>query len=36
MSAGATVMMLIGMLILWGGLALSIWHAVRSSRKQKA
>ncbi len=36
MSASAIVMMVLGILILWGGLALSIWHAIRSSKHENA
>lgn len=36
MSANAIVMMVLGMILLWGGLAASIWNAVRTSKKQKA
>lgn len=32
MSASAIVVMLIGMVILWGGLFSSIWHAVKKSK----
>ncbi|WP_440896179.1 methionine/alanine import family NSS transporter small subunit [Amphibacillus sp. Q70] len=32
MSASAIVMMIIGMLIIWGGLAFSILHAFRSAK----
>ncbi|WP_147628986.1 methionine/alanine import family NSS transporter small subunit [Oceanobacillus massiliensis] len=30
MSAGAIIVMILGMLILWGGLAASIWNAIRT------
>ncbi len=30
MSASSIIVMIIGMLVLWGGLALSIWNAFRS------
>lgn len=32
MSGSAITMMIIGMVILWGGLAASLMHAVRKSR----
>lgn len=32
MSASAIVVMVIGMVILWGGLFASIWHAFRKTR----
>jgi Putative methionine and alanine importer, small subunit len=32
MEAGAVAMMVIGMVIIWGGLAASVVHAVRKSR----
>ncbi|BAM46968.1 MAG: methionine/alanine import family NSS transporter small subunit [Amphibacillus sp.] len=32
MSTGAIVMMIIGMLIIWGGLAASVFHAFKSSK----
>ena len=32
MSSTAIVMMLIAMIILWGGLALAIWNITRSGR----
>ncbi|MCZ0704272.1 hypothetical protein J2T56_002575 [Natronobacillus azotifigens] len=32
MSGPAIVMMIIGILIIWGGLAVSITHAVKSSK----
>lgn len=32
MSGPAIVMMIIGILIIWGGLAMSITHAVKSSK----
>lgn len=32
MSGSAITMMIIGMMILWGGLAASLMHAVRKSR----
>lgn len=35
MGAGAVTMMIIGIVIIWGGLGASIFHAVRKS-KQKA
>jgi hypothetical protein len=36
MSVSAIVVMIIGMLLLWGGLAASIFNAVRSSKANKA
>lgn len=30
MSVESIIIMIIGIVILWGGLGLSIWHAVRS------
>ncbi|MBT2583656.1 methionine/alanine import family NSS transporter small subunit [Planococcus sp. ISL-109] len=36
MSVSAIVVMIIGMVLLWGGLAASIFHAVRSSKANKA
>ncbi|MBM7541444.1 methionine/alanine import family NSS transporter small subunit [Amphibacillus cookii] len=33
MSISAVVMMIIGITIIWGGLALSISHAVKSSKQ---
>lgn len=35
MSTSSIVMMVVGILIIWGGLGISIAHAVRASRKQK-
>ncbi|TQS75996.1 methionine/alanine import family NSS transporter small subunit [Ornithinibacillus gellani] len=34
MSAGAITVMILGMLILWGGLAASIAHAVKSGKSK--
>jgi len=34
MSAGAIVMMVIGILIIWGGLGASIVHAVKKERSR--
>ncbi|TFE03800.1 methionine/alanine import family NSS transporter small subunit [Jeotgalibacillus salarius] len=34
MTASAIVMMVIGMVLLWGGLAASITNAVRKSKKK--
>ncbi|MFD1927540.1 methionine/alanine import family NSS transporter small subunit [Sporosarcina siberiensis] len=34
MSAGAIVMMVIGILIIWGGLGASIAHAVKKERSR--
>ncbi|WP_071645350.1 methionine/alanine import family NSS transporter small subunit [Planococcus versutus] len=36
MSTGSIVVMIIGIVIIWGGLAASIMHAVMSSKKNKA
>lgn len=36
MSASAIVIMVLGMLILWGGLAASIWNAIRTSKQNGA
>ncbi|MGX6444501.1 methionine/alanine import family NSS transporter small subunit [Neobacillus sp. K501] len=36
MSASAITMMIIGMIILWGGLAASVYNAVRVSKKAKS
>jgi len=33
MSASSIVVMIIGMILLWGGLGLSIWHAFKSSEQ---
>lgn len=30
MSIDSIIVMIIGILILWGGLGVSIWHAIRS------
>lgn len=35
MSGGAITMMVVGMLIIWGGLAASIMNAVSKSKKAK-
>lgn len=35
MSASAIAMMVVGMVILWGGLAASIFNVVRVSKKAK-
>ncbi|WP_312094194.1 methionine/alanine import family NSS transporter small subunit [Niallia sp.] len=35
MSASAITMMVVGMVILWGGLAASIYNVVRVSKKAK-
>lgn len=32
MDASAVVMMVVGMVIIWGGLAASVMHAVKKSR----
>ncbi len=36
MSGGAIMMMIIGMVLIWGGLATSILHAVKKDREKKA
>lgn len=36
MEVSAIVVMIIGIVLLWGGLIASIIHAVRSSKKNKA
>lgn len=35
MSGSAITVMILGMVILWGGLLASIWNAVRVSRAEK-
>ncbi|MDY0405229.1 methionine/alanine import family NSS transporter small subunit [Virgibacillus sp. 179-BFC.A HS] len=35
MSASAVVVMIIGIVIIWGGLAASIVHAVRKAKESK-
>lgn len=35
MSGSAIFVMILGMIILWGGLAASIWNAMRSSKEPK-
>ncbi|WP_152966717.1 methionine/alanine import family NSS transporter small subunit [Sporosarcina globispora] len=35
MSGGAITMMVVGMLIIWGGLAVSIMNAVSKAKKAK-
>ncbi|ARK31938.1 methionine/alanine import family NSS transporter small subunit [Halalkalibacter krulwichiae] len=35
MSTSAIVMMIVGMIIIWGGMALSIANAVRVARSKK-
>lgn len=32
MSGSAIVMMCVGIIVIWGGLAASIWHAVKASK----
>lgn len=32
MSASSVVVMIIGIVLLWGGLGLSIWHAFKSEQ----
>ncbi|WP_249871186.1 methionine/alanine import family NSS transporter small subunit [Oceanobacillus saliphilus] len=34
MSGGAIFVMIIGMIIIWGGLGASIWYALRNQKKQ--
>jgi len=36
MSGGAIMMMVIGMVLIWGGLATSIIHAVKKDREKQA
>ncbi|WP_110113774.1 methionine/alanine import family NSS transporter small subunit [Bacillus sp. CGMCC 1.16541] len=36
MEASALVMMVVGMVIIWGGLAASITHAVKKAKASKA
>ncbi|WP_088103994.1 methionine/alanine import family NSS transporter small subunit [Halalkalibacter urbisdiaboli] len=36
MSASAVVMMIIGMVIIWGGMALSITNAVKVAKQKKS
>ncbi|MBM7704592.1 methionine/alanine import family NSS transporter small subunit [Metabacillus iocasae] len=36
MEASALVMMVVGMVVIWGGLAASIVHAVKKARASKA
>ncbi|MCM3612468.1 MetS family NSS transporter small subunit [Planococcus sp. MERTA32b] len=36
MEVSAIVVMIIGIVLLWGGLAASIFHAMRSGKKNKA
>lgn len=36
MSGSSIVVMIIGMVILWGGLGASIWHAVKTGRESKS
>ncbi|EIM08154.1 hypothetical protein A1A1_02480 [Planococcus antarcticus DSM 14505] len=36
MTTSAIVVMIIGIVIIWGGLAASIMHAINSSKKNKA
>lgn len=33
MSAGAIIVMILGILVIWGGLCVSIWNTVRKSKK---
>lgn len=35
MSTSAIIVMIIGMVIIWGGLAASIWNAVRKSKASR-
>lgn len=34
MSGSAIVMMFVGMIVIWGGLAASIWNAVKVSKQK--
>lgn len=34
MSASAVVVMIIGIVVIWGGLAMSIWNAVRKGKEK--
>ncbi|MCO5384475.1 methionine/alanine import family NSS transporter small subunit [Desulfosporosinus sp.] len=34
MSGSAIVMMFIGMIVIWGGLAASIWNAIKVSKQK--
>ena len=34
MSGGAIVMMFVGVIIIWGGLAASIWNAIKVSKQK--
>lgn len=36
MSTSAIIVMIIGMVIIWGGLAASIWNAVSKSRASRS
>ena len=36
MSGGAMMMMIVGMVLIWGGLAASIIHAVKKDREKQA
>lgn len=36
MSVGSIVIMIIGMIVIWGGLIASITHAMKKSRQAKA
>lgn len=35
MSGSAIVMMIVGILVIWGGLAASIWNAVKVTKQNK-
>lgn len=35
MSVGAIVMMIVGIVVIWGGLAVSILHAVKKAKEAK-
>lgn len=34
MSVSAIIVMILGMLLLWGGLVVSIWHAIRAGKRK--
>ncbi len=36
MSISAIVVMIIGIVVLWGGLGASIWHAVKKHKEAKS
>lgn len=35
MSGSAIVMMIVGIIVIWGGLAASIWNAVKVTKQNK-